>query len=250
MSPRLGLMLYTLRDECARDLEGTLRAVGEIGYAGVELHSCTGAIRPTCAASSTHTGSRPADDTRCSKRSRTTWMPWRANFERSVRTSSCWRGSRCRPPPRRRTPRCSHRRSRRTRARRWSPARLSQPRRRVRPLDDGRTVSTGWSSWTRSDSSSKSTSAGRGSLGRAGGACQASGAARAARPCQGLASAPEPHFVPVGEGGVGYADVLPALGGLGVEWLLVEQDEVDGSPFDAVRRSFAAVEAAVVGSVA
>ena len=65
-----------------------------------------------------------------------------------------------------------------------------------------------------------------------------------------VASAAEPHFVPVGEGGVGYEAVLPALGGLGVEWLLVEQDEVDGSPFDAVRRSLAAIEAAVVGSVA
>ena len=42
MSPRLGLMLYTLRDHCAHDLEGTLRAVGEIGYAGVELHSLHG----------------------------------------------------------------------------------------------------------------------------------------------------------------------------------------------------------------
>ncbi len=65
-----------------------------------------------------------------------------------------------------------------------------------------------------------------------------------------LAPGAEPHFVPVGEGGVGYAEVLPALAELGVEWLLVEQDEVDGSPFDAVRRSYAAVEAALVGSVA
>jgi sugar phosphate isomerase/epimerase len=65
-----------------------------------------------------------------------------------------------------------------------------------------------------------------------------------------LAPAAEPQFVPVGEGGVGYADALPALGGLGVEWLLVEQDEIEGPPFDAVRRSLAAVEAAVVGSAA
>ena len=28
---------------------------------------------------------------------------------------------------------------------------------------------------------------------------------------------------------------------LGVEWLIVEQDEVDGPPFDAVQRSFDAV---------
>jgi len=42
-------------------------------------------------------------------------------------------------------------------------------------------------------------------------------------------------------------DLLP---GWVDEWLLVEQDEVDGSPFDAVRGSLAAVEAAVVGGVA
>jgi sugar phosphate isomerase/epimerase len=34
---RIGLQLYTIRDECERDLEGTLRAVAEQGYEGVEL---------------------------------------------------------------------------------------------------------------------------------------------------------------------------------------------------------------------
>ena len=32
-----------------------------------------------------------------------------------------------------------------------------------------------------------------------------------------LTSTPEPQFVPVGDGGVGYAEVLPALGELGME---------------------------------
>jgi sugar phosphate isomerase/epimerase len=36
---RVGLQLYTIRDECARDLEGSLRRVGELGYDGVELHN-------------------------------------------------------------------------------------------------------------------------------------------------------------------------------------------------------------------
>src|SRR5581483_10391796 len=34
---RVALQLYTIRDECARDLAGTIRRVGEIGYDGVEL---------------------------------------------------------------------------------------------------------------------------------------------------------------------------------------------------------------------
>ena len=38
----VGLMLYTIRDECGRDLEGTLRAVAGLGYDGVELHSLHG----------------------------------------------------------------------------------------------------------------------------------------------------------------------------------------------------------------
>ncbi len=39
---QVGLQLYTLRDECARDLEGVLRAVAEIGYDGVELFDLHG----------------------------------------------------------------------------------------------------------------------------------------------------------------------------------------------------------------
>ena len=35
----IGLQLYTVRDDCERDFEGTLRAVAEMGYEGVELHS-------------------------------------------------------------------------------------------------------------------------------------------------------------------------------------------------------------------
>src|SRR6266480_1821159 len=38
----VALMLYTMRDECARDLEGVLRSVAEIGYDGVELYDLHG----------------------------------------------------------------------------------------------------------------------------------------------------------------------------------------------------------------
>jgi sugar phosphate isomerase/epimerase len=38
----IGLMLYTVRDDCARDFEGTLRAVAELGYEGVELFDLHG----------------------------------------------------------------------------------------------------------------------------------------------------------------------------------------------------------------
>jgi sugar phosphate isomerase/epimerase len=53
------------------------------------------------------------------------------------------------------------------------------------------------------------------------------------------------EFCPVGDGAVGYDRVLPAAAGLEVEWLLVEQDEIDGPPLEAVARSLAAVRRAV-----
>jgi sugar phosphate isomerase/epimerase len=39
---KVGLQLWTIRDECDRDLAATLQRVGEVGYDGVELFSCTG----------------------------------------------------------------------------------------------------------------------------------------------------------------------------------------------------------------
>lgn len=36
MPPRIGLQLYTVRDQLAADLDGTLRRVSELGFAGVE----------------------------------------------------------------------------------------------------------------------------------------------------------------------------------------------------------------------
>jgi sugar phosphate isomerase/epimerase len=40
--PNVGLQLYTLRGECDRDLEGTLRRVGRQGYDGVEFFQLHG----------------------------------------------------------------------------------------------------------------------------------------------------------------------------------------------------------------
>jgi sugar phosphate isomerase/epimerase len=47
--------------------------------------------------------------------------------------------------------------------------------------------------------------------------------------------------VPVGDGSVGYERVLPAAVEAGAEWLLVEEDDVEGPPFEAVERSLQAV---------
>ena len=51
-----------------------------------------------------------------------------------------------------------------------------------------------------------------------------------------------PSYCPVGDGDVGYEHVVPAALSAGVEWLLVEQDQVDGPELDAAARSLAAVK--------
>jgi sugar phosphate isomerase/epimerase len=47
--------------------------------------------------------------------------------------------------------------------------------------------------------------------------------------------------VPIGEGVVGYDRVLPAAITAGAEWLIVEEDDVGGDPFSATQRSADAV---------
>jgi sugar phosphate isomerase/epimerase len=49
-------------------------------------------------------------------------------------------------------------------------------------------------------------------------------------------------FCPVGDGQVGYERVLPAAIAADVEWLIVEQDEIDGAALPAVERSLEAVQ--------
>jgi sugar phosphate isomerase/epimerase len=51
----------------------------------------------------------------------------------------------------------------------------------------------------------------------------------------------ERTFCPVGDGAVGYERVAPAAARSGVDWLLVEQDESDGSEVEAARRSLSAL---------
>lgn len=60
-----------------------------------------------------------------------------------------------------------------------------------------------------------------------------------------LRSREKREFCPVGDGAVGYERVLPAAVSAGVEWLIVEQDEIEGPPFDAVERSLEFVRGAI-----
>jgi sugar phosphate isomerase/epimerase len=59
----------------------------------------------------------------------------------------------------------------------------------------------------------------------------------------------EHSFCPVGEGAVDYERIVPAAARAGAEWLIVEQDEPQGSELDDARRSLQAVNS-MLGGVA
>jgi sugar phosphate isomerase/epimerase len=54
--------------------------------------------------------------------------------------------------------------------------------------------------------------------------------------------------VPIGDGIVGYDRVIPAALDAGVEWLVVEEDEIGPRPFEAVERSLHAVRRFTAGA--
>jgi sugar phosphate isomerase/epimerase len=251
MTPRSGLALYTLRHDCGRDLEGTLRAVAEIGYEGVELHDLFGrdarALRALLDAlglevCARHTRLEDIEDgldglaaelaELGSDRLILAWIPPPGSSDEAARAVERIAAA----------------------AERVDEAGLCfgfhNHDGELRVLDDGRTVldrlleiddrllflelDLGWAWFAGVDP----------------GELVARVAPRVPLVhVKDLAAGAEPRHVPVGDGEVGYARVVPAIRELGVEWLLVEQDEVDGPALEAVRRSYAAV-ASVAGSPA
>jgi sugar phosphate isomerase/epimerase len=251
MTARLGLALYTLREDCARDAEGTLRAVAEMGYEGVELYDLVGrepgALRAlldglgleVCAR---HAGLEAIENgldelaaglrELGSDRLVLAWIPPPASaVEADLVVERIGAAAE------------------RVRA---AGLRLGFHNHdgELRTLEDGRTVldrllqlddellfleiDLGWAWFA---------------------GVEPEGLVARVAPrvplvhVKDLVAGPEPRFVPVGDGDVGYARILPAIQGLDIEWLLVEQDEAEGSALDAVRRSFAGVTA-IVGSAA
>jgi sugar phosphate isomerase/epimerase len=238
----VGLMLYTVRGDCADDLEGTLRAVAGMGYEGVELFDLhgheAGRVRgwldelalPVCGR---HAGldalesSLPAlaDElaTLGTDRLILSWIDPPASSEAAWAVVERLRhvGERA----------AAH------------GLRLGFHNHdgELRPLAGGRTfldelldgapelfieLDLGWAWYAGRDPVEV--------LERVHGRCPLVHVkdfrARADR-----------SFCPVGDGAVGYERVAPAAVRSGVEWLLVEQDEADGPALEAVRRSLSAL---------
>jgi sugar phosphate isomerase/epimerase len=239
---QVGLMLYTVRDECARDLEATLREVAAIGYEGVELHDLHGhspeQVRlwldeldlVVCAR---HVGLGALDG----------GLPALADESRALghaRVVVGW----VEPPL---TPDAARAVATRLGAGAATAGALGlelgfhNHDAEVRDLGNGRTVvdelleqplflelDLGWAWWAGVDPVQVLESAcGRVPLVHV----------------KDFRARGERVFCPVGEGGVEFERIVPAAVAHGAEWLLVEQDESDGSALDAARRSFTALAA-------
>ena len=237
---RVGLMLYTVREDCDRDLEGTLREVAAMGYEGVELHDLHG-----------HTSEQVRDWldelglTVCGRHISLSaldgGLPDLAASARTLghtRVVVGW----VEPP---RTPDDARALAERMRVGSADAAALGlelgfhNHDAEVRDLGDGRTVldellelsvflelDLGWAWWAGVDP------------------VEVLERARGRVPLvhvKDFRTRGERAFCPVGDGNVDFERILPVAVEQGAEWLLVEQDESDIPALEAARRSLTAV---------
>jgi sugar phosphate isomerase/epimerase len=235
---RLGLMLYTVRDECERDFAGTLREVAAIGFQGVELFDLHGRPASEIAAVLEDTGlvacgrHAPLD----AVESALTELAAEAEELGWRRLVVSW------VDPNELGPALVVRLEAAARAAAGHGLELGFHNHdaEVRSRDGGRSfldellageelfleLDLGWAWYAGVDPIPL--------LGSARGRCP-------------LVHVKDFHsregraFAPVGDGAVGYGRVAPAAVDAGAEWLLVEQDETDGPALDAARRSLAAL---------
>jgi sugar phosphate isomerase/epimerase len=239
---RLGLMLYTVRDECARDFPGTLREVAAMGFEGVELHDLHGRSPGEIARVLGETGlvacARHAPLEAIESRlpdlaAEAGELGWR-------RLVVSW------VDPSRLDAALARRLEAAARAAAGHGLELGFHNHdaEVGPRDGGGSfldellarekvfleLDLGWAWYAGVDPITL--------LGSARGRCP-------------LVHVKDFHgrdgraFSTVGDGAVGYERVAPAAVEAGVEWLLVEQDETEGPSLEAARRSLAALRAMV-----
>jgi sugar phosphate isomerase/epimerase len=236
MTPRIGLQLYTVRDELERDRDGTLRTIASLGYEGVELFGPVDA--PAMRAALDELGlavagrhilldadvDAVAEDARILGCNRVAlgWIDAVATMEE--RDDAVERITAL---------------AARARAagldfgfhNHWSE---------VPALEDGASllallpgwiwleIDLGWAWW-----------AGTSPL-------ELLAWARGRTPLvhvKDLRARGTHEFVPVGDGAVGYRGIVAKAAELGIEWLLVEQDELDRELADALGRSMEALRA-------
>jgi sugar phosphate isomerase/epimerase len=239
-------MLYSVRDECARDFEGTLRAVGELGYEGVELYDLhghdAGRVRGWLDDYGLAAAGRHASFEAIENR-----LPELAAECEALGTSRVvlgWIDPATLADADAIVARLAH--SAEAASALGVELGFHNHDAEVRPLADGRTfldrlletplfleLDLGWAWWAGVDPVELlERTRGRVPLVHV----------------KDLRARGERAFCPVGDGGVGFERVAPAALGAGVEWLLVEQDEADGSTLEAARRSLAALQLMLVAA--
>jgi sugar phosphate isomerase/epimerase len=234
---RIGLMLYSVRDECARDFERVLRAVAAIGYEGVEIFDLHGSEADSVrgwldelglVATSRHAGLDVIETRLPELAEEGRVLGWR-------RVAINWLD-----PATLETPGLVDRIAALVPAAREHGLELGFHNHdaELRPLSSGRTfldelpselfleLDLGWAWYAGVDVLAL--------LDRVRDRCPIVHV-------KDFASREGREFRPVGDGAVGYERLAPAAAAAGVEWLLVEQDEAEGSTLDAAERSYGAL---------
>jgi sugar phosphate isomerase/epimerase len=236
MRPRIGLQLYTVRDELQRDRDGTLRTIASLGYEGVELFGPVDALALRAALDEVGLAvagrhilldadvAALADDARILGCSRVA-LAWIDPVETMAERDDA----------------VTHIADLATRARaagldfgfhnHWSEVPAFEDGASLLALLPGWVwleVDLGWAWW-----------AGTSPL-------ELLAWARGRTPLvhvKDLRARGTREFVPVGDGAVGYDGLVDHAAELGIEWLLVEQDELDRELADALGRSIKALSA-------
>lgn len=221
MSPRIGLQLFSVREEVERDLQGTLRTIAALGYEGVELFGGLPAseVHDLAVIGRHITLDADVDALDCDRVTLAWVDPISTVAERDALVEQIGElGTRVRA-----TGRAfgfhNH----------WSE---------VPPLEDGASLldrlpewvdlelDLGWAWFAGADPAELlERFRGRTPLVHV----------------KDLRNRTTPEFCAVGDGGVGYADLLPQAAALDIEWLIVEQDE--GADEAALERSYEVVAA-------
>ncbi|HVN60704.1 MAG TPA: sugar phosphate isomerase/epimerase [Gaiellaceae bacterium] len=236
---QVGLMLYTVREDCARDFEGTVRAVGALGFDGVEVFDLHG--RPAgevrgwldelgLEAIGRHALLEAIESSLPELAEEARVLGWR-------RISVAWID-----PAKLGDPELPARLGRAAAAAAEHGLELGYHNHdaELRQLDSGELfldlvpeelfleLDLGWVWFAGVDPV--------GLLASVGSRCPLAHV-------KDFSSRDRSAFCPVGDGVVGYDRALPAAVRAGVEWLIVEQDETDGDALEAARRSKDAVDA-------
>jgi sugar phosphate isomerase/epimerase len=225
--PRIGLMLYSVREVCAADLEGTLREVAAIGYDGVEFFDLHGHAPARIAgwldelglvALGRHSQLGPIEDELPALAAEARALGWQRLVVSYVAPSDLTEATLDRIT----VAATAAAEAGLELGYHNHDAEVAQGFLDRLPPEVFLELDAGWAWYAGVD---PATLLGRGPIVH----------------IKDLRSRSGREYCPVGDGGVGYDQLAPAAAEAGAEWLVVEQDESDGSELEDATRSFEAL---------